>query len=93
MPTQFAKPWLPFAFLSRVLGLLLLAAAVLKLYGLGVDPAGRSGIFAAPEWQIGVVEIEIVLGLWLLSGQRPIGAWLGACLAFGTFAAASFYQG
>ena len=82
-----------FSLVSRCLGLLLLTAAALKLHGLAIDPAGRGGLFSAPEWQVGVVEIEIFLALWLLSGQRPIGSWLTALLAFGTFAGASFYQG
>jgi hypothetical protein len=82
-----------YAIISRCLGVLLLAAAALKLHGLAIDPAGHSGVFAAAEWQVGIVEIEIFLGLWLLSGHRPIGSWLGVQLAFGCFTAASFYQG
>jgi hypothetical protein len=89
----FSNRRLPYAIVSRVLGVLLLAAAALKLHGLAIDPAGHGGVFSAPEWQVGIVEIEIFLGIWLLSGNRPIGSWLGAQLAFGCFAAASFYQG
>jgi hypothetical protein len=82
-----------YSVVSRCLGVLLLAAAALKLHGLAIDPAGRSGLFSAPEWQVAVVEIEILLALWLLSGNRPIGSWITALLAFGSFAVASFYQG
>lgn len=88
-----AKPWLPFAFLARALGVVLLVAAALKLHGLAFVPADPSGIFSAPEWQLGIVEMEMFLAVWLISGNRPLGSWLSALLAFGVFAGASFYQG
>ena len=68
--------------LSRVipggLGVLLLAAAGLKLYGLNVSPFAQYGWFTAPAVQVAAVLWEIVLGLWLLSGTYRIGAWLAA---------------
>lgn len=81
-----------FAVVSRVLGLLLLAAAGLKLHGLAIDPVGRSGIFSGPEWQVAALELEVLLGFWLLAGARPAGAWLGSILTFTFFAAISGYQ-
>src|SRR5437879_907065 len=82
-----------FALLSRGLGLLLLTAAGLKLYGLGIEPVSRMGIFSAPAFQFLVIVFEISLGAWLLSGKLPSGAWLTVLTAFVGFAAVSLYQG
>ena len=84
---------LRYAVIARVLGVLLLAAAALKVQGLGFDPVRRLGIFAAPEFQVAVVEFEVFLGLWLLSGFRPLGSWFLALSAFVAFAGVSFYLG
>jgi hypothetical protein len=71
----------------------LLTAAGLKAYGFGVDPVARTGIFSAPAFQFFVILFEIGLGIWLLSGQQPLGSWLAVLLTFSAFAAISFYQG
>ena len=39
-------------WIMRITGTLLLAAAVLKASGLGVDPVGRMGYFSMPEVQL-----------------------------------------
>ncbi len=72
---------------------MLLTAAGLKAYGFGVDPVARTGIFSAPAFQFFVILFEIGLGIWLLSGQQPLGSWLAVLLTFSAFAAISFYQG
>lgn len=75
------------------LGALLLLAAGLKLYGAAFDPVRPSGLMALPAVQFGVVIVEIVLGLWFLSGlQRPL-AWLTALVVFTMFAGVSFWSG
>jgi hypothetical protein len=79
--------------ISRLLGLLLLIAAGLKVYGFGVDPVARMGIFSSPAFQFTVIAFEISLGLWLLSGIQPIGSWVAVLITFFGFAGASFYQG
>jgi len=76
-----------------VLGLLLLIAAGLKLYGLNVTALPRVGWFATPQVQVLAVEWELVLGLWLLSGAFQFGAWLAAIATFLTFAGVSAYFG
>jgi hypothetical protein len=83
----------PNPVVCRVLGVLLLAAAGLKAQGLGVDAVGRLGILSAAEFQLAVIEYEVFLGVWLLSGRRPLGAWLLALVTFSGFAVVSFYQG
>lgn len=95
-PTPCHRPFrLPdrYSIVRSALGVLLLLAAVLKLSGLGADPVARMGIFSAPEFQLAVIEFEVFLALWLLSGKRPLGSWLVALTAFAGFAAVSFYQG
>ena len=76
-----------------LLGLLLLTAAVLKLYGLNATAVPRVGWFAAPRVQIVAAEWELVLGLWLLSGAYRTGAWLATVGTFLTFAGVSSYLG
>lgn len=95
-PTSVHRP-LPlsgrYSIVRSALGVLLLLAAVLKLSGLGADPVARMGLFSTPEFQLALIEFEVFLALWLLSGQRPIGSWLVALTVFTSFAAVSFYQG
>src|SRR5437667_10683941 len=84
---------IPYSLASKIVGGLLLTAAALKLHGLRVGAVSSLGILAAPEFQVAVVEFEIFLGIWLLSGKGAIGAWLTALGTFATFAAVSAYQG
>jgi len=67
-------------------GLLLLIAAGLKAYDLATSPILGAGILQSRWFLIGVVEFELLLGLWLLSGVYPAHAWavsLGCFLCFG----------
>jgi len=81
-------PWV-----RRSTGVLLLVAAALKLQGLGPGPVTAMGLLSATWFQIALIEAEIILGVWLLAGISPVGAWMLACAAFATFAAVSLYQG
>ncbi len=76
-----------------LLGLLLLAAAGLKLYGMNVAPFAQYGWLTAPGVQTLAVLWEVTLGLWLLSGAYRAGAWLAALGTFAAFAAVSGYLG
>jgi hypothetical protein len=75
------------------LGLLLLTAAGLKAHGLAVEPVGSMGLFSTTEFQFAVVEFEILMAVWLLSGKQPLGSWFLAFAAFTCFACVSFYLG
>jgi hypothetical protein len=75
------------------LGLLLIAAAGLKLYGLGVSAVPQVGWFAQPWVQLAVAEWELVLGLWLISGAAARLSWWAALFTFAAFAAVSGYLG
>ncbi|MSQ95253.1 MAG: hypothetical protein EXR98_11950 [Gemmataceae bacterium] len=80
-------------WIMRIPGTLLLAAAALKTWGLGVDPVGQMGLFSTPEVQMAVILFEVFLGLWLWSGMNPIGSWLAALATFTGFFGISLYLG
>lgn len=73
--------------------LLLIAAAALKFYGLGVSAMPRVGWFGQSWVQLAAAEWELVLGLWLLSGAFRMGSWIAAMSTFLTFAGVSGYFG
>jgi hypothetical protein len=78
---------------AAVVGVLLLAAAGLKVHGVATAPVSPAGIFSTAVFQVCLIEFELFVGLWLLSGARPIAAWLTTLLAFSAFAGVSLYQG
>jgi hypothetical protein len=84
---RFARP------VTAGVGALLLAAAGLKLYGLGVSPVPAVGAWSAPVWQTGAAAWELALGAWLLSGAAAGAAWAAATGTFLSFAAISGYLG
>lgn len=75
------------------LGLLLIAAAGLKLYGLRVSAMPHLGWFSQPWVQLAAAEWELILGLWLLSGSHPQASWFAALVTFVAFAGVSAYLG
>lgn len=77
----------------RIPGTLLLIAAGLKIWGLGVDPVGRIAWFSLPEVQLAIVICEIALGIWLWSGANPIASWITALATFVAFAGIAAYMG
>jgi hypothetical protein len=79
----------PYAIVSRLLGVLLLAAAALKLFGFGVDTVSTSGIFSDPSFQAAIILFEGCFGLLLLTGKAPIASWLLGLLTFTAFAVVS----
>jgi hypothetical protein len=81
-----------FRVVRIVLGFLLLTAAMLTIQGLGIDPLSQDSFLASPRLQVAAIEIEILLGLWLLSGLAKRGAWAVAVGFFGILAGISLYQ-
>jgi hypothetical protein len=78
---------------SRLLGLVLLAAAVVKLSGSPAEPVSRSPLLPHPGLTLALVQWELVLGAVLVAGVVPhVGRWLAAG-TFAVFAAASFHSG
>lgn len=74
------------------LGLLLLTAAGLKGYELASEPVAETGLLSSRWFLIGVVELELFFGLWLLAGLYPRLTWTAALLCFGGFAVVSLYK-
>jgi hypothetical protein len=80
-----------FRLVSVVLGLLLFAAAGLKAYGLAPESMGEHTVLSSPRLHIATVEVEILMGIWLVSGLAPRVAWLATLALFSAFGAVSFY--
>lgn len=73
-----------------LVGGLLLTAAVVKLSGLSYGPVARV-FYLRPAFQFVVIQLELLLGGWLLLGLRPLGArWLAGAVFLG-FAVVSGY--
>lgn len=82
----------PFTVVRIALGLLLLAAAALKGHELATAPVIESGLFNSRWFLILLVEMELVLGLWLLSGLFVQVLWWVAVIGFSAFASVTLYQ-
>src|SRR6516162_2634274 len=69
-----------------IAGTILLTAAATKVYGLTTDPAAAFGDIASPSIRILVIELEMFLGMWLLSGGTQLVSWALGILTFTSFA-------
>jgi len=72
------------------LGLLLLVAAGLKGHQLATGPVLGAGLLHSRELLIGVVEFELLFGLWLLAGFYARWTWTAALACFVLLAGVSF---
>jgi hypothetical protein len=92
--------WLPgFSALMRPLGtfrwatplvaLVLLVAAVLKAHQLATEPVFGTSLLESRWLLVAVVQYELFLAFWLLSGLFPRTAWWFAIGTFGLFAVVS----
>lgn len=81
--------------ISRLLlvgvGLLLLAAAALKLGAGEAGTLGQNSVLFSPPVQMLSVVAEIVLGVWLVGGWWRPGAWAAASLFFALMAGVSLW--
>ncbi len=82
-----------FTVIRVVLGILLLAAAALKIYGWSVSTIPPVGWFSTSSVQAVAVGWEILLSVWLLSGIVRVGSWLTAIVTFVMLAGISGYVG
>jgi hypothetical protein len=76
----------------KVLGILLLIAAVLKGRQLLTEPVANSDIWSYRPLLILTVELELALAIWLLSGLFKKAAWLGALACFSFFSIITLYK-
>jgi hypothetical protein len=74
-----------------ILSLLLFSAAASKLYGLGLEPLQATPFFSSARSEVAVIELEIILGLWLLSGWAVRAAWVAGLMFFCSLASVSLY--
>jgi len=81
-----------FRLVSAAAGLLLIAGALLKASGRSFEPGFDSFWFENPVAQTGILQFELILGLWLLTGWLMPGALLAASGTFLCFAMVNVYQ-
>jgi len=84
---------LGFHVIRVVLGAILLAAAGFKAYALWVDPVPLVSVFTSPRWQLALIEVETLLGIWLLSGIGAGTAFLTAQAGFTLLGIVSLFLG
>ena len=75
-----------YTLVQKVLGVILIAASLLKAYELATEPTLSDGLFDSRWVQVCLVEFELLFGLWLLSGIVPNLAWTIALACFCVFA-------
>jgi hypothetical protein len=82
-----------FRMVSVLLGALLLVAAALKTHQLATEPIAGNGLLESRWFLAAVVQFEILLGFWLISGVFPCAAWWVALLTFGAFTVVAAAKG
>ena len=92
-----ASPWRAtgLTVVRVTLGVILLSASGLKLLSWGDDSGLGSSLALLydPFWRMAAVEVEALLGLWLLVGLWPRALWWSALLWFLLLSGTSFYLG
>lgn len=76
---------------ARICGLILLAAVALKIQNSLAGGVGQSLGHFSPRVQLAGVEIEAIVGLWLISGWARRGAWLAGVGLYCVLAVVSLY--
>jgi len=77
-----------FRLVPRIVGCLVLAAALLKAHQLATGPALQSSL--SREWFTLLVLLELVWGAWLVSGLLPRFARLASLFCFCALAGVSY---
>jgi hypothetical protein len=65
-------------FVARLVGIYFLSAAALKLFS--NESEGTPPAHYTPALQFLAIQIEIVVGAWLILGRIQIAAWLSTCM-------------
>ena len=76
----------------RALGVLLIAAALLKGHQLMTEPVANRDIWSYRPFLIFQIESELALGIWLLSGLFRRLAWLISLMCFSLFCCVTLYR-
>jgi hypothetical protein len=77
----------------KVLSLMLFVSALLKGWQLVTEPVANNDIWLYRPFLIFVVEFELALAIWLLSGVFKKAAWLTVLLCFCAFSCIKLYKG
>jgi hypothetical protein len=77
--------------LRIIVGCFLLAAAALKIHDLFFASSSQGTLVGSPRLVFALIQIEVFLGLWLLSGWAKQLAWLIALGFFAVLACFSLY--
>jgi hypothetical protein len=77
--------------LRLILGCLLLTAAAFKAHGLAIDPVPQDSYLASPRIIVASIELEIIVGGWLLSGWSSRAARTVAIGFFAILGVTSLY--
>ncbi len=77
----------------KILAVILLVSAVLKGWELLTLPMAEIDIWSNRPFQIFVVQFEIALGIWLISGMFKKAAWVAALGCFTVFSVMTVYLG
>lgn len=83
---------LPYACL-RATGVLLFLAAALKAWDVSTDPDWHATGASHAAEKVAILQYEVLLSLWLLSGWFPLGSSFIAALTFLCFSIVNCYQG
>jgi len=75
-----------------LLGGILIAAAILKCYGARRGQVSEPALLRSIYAQVALVEAELILGAWLISGIAPRISHVAALLAFSCFLIAACYE-
>ena len=76
----------------KILGILLLTAAILKGWQLLTEPLANTDIWSYRPLLIFTIEFELALALWLLSGLFKKAAWLASVAVFSVFSLITLYK-
>jgi hypothetical protein len=76
----------------KVLGFILLVAALLKGHELLTVPVAGKDLWSWRPFLILTVEFEFALSIWLLSGLLKKAAWLASLLCFSLFSTITLYK-
>jgi hypothetical protein len=75
-----------------LLGFILVVAAILKTYGAWRGEVPELPVLQSRYAQVALVDAELILGTWLISGLAPRYSYLAALLAFSAFFVAASYE-
>jgi hypothetical protein len=81
------------SLILRSVGALLLVTAGLKGYQAVTEPMAGSDIWTSRNFLILMVEFELAMGIWLVSGLFKKLAWLAGVFAFVGFSGVTLYKG